>query len=136
MVDMAVITAFFKGIESTISIVRSINTTVSSIKNAELKNQVADLMGLLADQKMQSAEIKNIIFAKDQEIAELKKKLEELASSDKPIYQDGFYRFKDDNSDYCTRCWDDKMKKFRVTGTLIPNNFQCPQCKSYFKKSR
>lgn len=132
MVDVTLITSFLSSIDYAMNIGRTLNATASSLKNAILKAQVADLMDALADQKVKMAEIKNILINKEEEIQLLNKKMAESCSKEKPEYFHGIYRFKNDEGNYCTRCWDDKMKKFRVTRTTVSNNLQCPECKSNF----
>jgi len=132
MTDIAIISSVLSGINSALSIAKSIKEANSSIEAASFKLQLADLMSALADSKFQLFDIKNLIIEKNNQIELLEKKIKEIVTQEKPTYQYGIYKFKDDDGNYCTRCWDDKLKKFRVTRTPLPNNVQCPECKSNF----
>lgn len=130
MTDITLITSTLNGITSAIDIAKSIKNAGSSLEAATFKVELAELMCALADSKSQIAEIKNLIIEKDEHIELLEKKLKAMLSNEKPEYKKGFYKFENDDSNYCTRCWDDGMKKFRLTKTVVPNFVQCVQCKT------
>lgn len=131
MLDMALISSAISSISSAIDIAKSIKEANSSIESATLKMDLAKLMDSLADSRFTIAEIKNLIIEKDEQIDLAEKKLKYLISNEKPEYKNGMYRFERDEGNYCTRCWDDGFKKFRVTRVATPSNtVQCLQCKS------
>ena len=129
---MTLIASVISSVESTMNIVKALGETAFSMKNAVLKEKIAELMNLLADQKIKMAEIKNVILNKEEEIVLLKKQIAQINSNEKPRHERGVYKFGVDEGSYCTRCWDSKMKKFQVTETIIPGTRQCPECQSFF----
>jgi hypothetical protein len=88
MPDIAAISALIAGIKHATDIAKVVKEADYSLEQAETKLKMAELIGSLADVKMQAAEIKELVLEKDKRIAELeqwhsetqKYKLVELAS--------------------------------------------------------
>ena len=94
---------------------------------------IANLMVSLATSKSQIAEIKCLMLDKESQIERLQNEIAYLNSQDKPEYSHGIYKFKDDTGLYCTRCWDDERRKFRVTHLRVQGlgpQAQCVQCET------
>ncbi|MGA2655192.1 MAG: hypothetical protein ABSF18_04355 [Gammaproteobacteria bacterium] len=131
MID--IITTTLIGLNNAIDITKSISSANVSISEAQFKMDIATLMVSLATSKSQIAEIKYLMLDKESQIERLQSEITYLISQDKPEYSHGIYKFKDDEGFYCTRCWDDERRKFRVTRLMthgLGHQVQCVQCKT------
>src|SRR5262245_12510651 len=71
MPDISAITAILASIKHATDIAKVVKDADYSLENAETKLKMAELIGSLADVKMQAAEIKELVLEKDKRIAEL-----------------------------------------------------------------
>jgi hypothetical protein len=128
-------TELANAIQSAIEIATRLRNMSKKIEDAEIKTLFADLMGQLADAKLECVNLKT-------EIASLKEKNQEQAAAlkkrdeGKPKLANGVYKFEDDDGEFCTRCWDAQKQRIRVTE--LSGAFRdigratCPQCKAVF----
>lgn len=136
MPDIASIAAFLSSIKTATDIAKAINGADSSLEKAELKLKIADLLGTLADTKLQAIEIDELIHEKDQEINDLKDKLKFKVS----LVRSGrnYYDKKDvsHREPYCTYCWEVKRQPIHLTysETTYPGDhlYICPHCKNKY----
>jgi len=113
MPDIAVIASVLTSLKTASDIAKLVKDSGSTLAQAEFKLKLADLVGALADAKMQIAEIQDFVLEKDQTIRKLENQiaLKGAVEWDGKVYwvvEDG--RPKD--GPYCQRCYD-------VNGSLV-----------------
>ncbi len=118
-------------VKSAIEIAKTLKDSADLFDKAEVKLQLAELIGSLADAKMQIAEIQESLIDSEQEKKELRKKLE---TKDNMIFEKSYYwkligEVKD--GPFCQRCFDADEKLIRLQGG---NNdvWRCAQCDKTF----
>jgi len=135
MDPISVIATAISSIKTATEIAQILKVSESSIAEAENKLRIADIMNALADTKIAISEMKDILVAKDEEIASLKKRLEDKRNID---FRNGIYIEKDEAgkqiANYCPRCLDVDIKKVRLREQ--DNGFLCMQCRSFYPNSR
>ena len=113
MDPISVIATAISSIKTATEIAQILKVSESSIAEAENKLRIADIMNALADTKIAISEMKDILVAKDEEIASLKKRLEDKRNID---FRNGIYIEKDEAgkqiANYCPRCLDVDIKKY------------------------
>ena len=134
MFDISQISAISGAIDAVTNIVRGIKEADFSLDKAILKFNLAEMAEKLAEAKLQLADVTNLIHEKEQKVIFLQKKLEQLASNERPVLKGGCYTFEGDAALYCTACWD--MDFYKVTTSRVPSVQQhvrqCPKCKVPF----
>ncbi|CZF82789.1 hypothetical protein GCE9029_03441 [Grimontia celer] len=81
MPDMASIAAALSGVKTAAEIAKILKDSASSLEQAEIKLKFAELIGALADVKIELADIQAVVQEKDQFIAELEKKLQDSSET-------------------------------------------------------
>lgn len=108
-----------------------IQSTSSKLQKAEQKNEMADLVGTLADAKVMAAELKLALVDKDQEIRDLK---EQLRSKGKVVFQENVIFLQEENGvegPYCPNCWESDRKLVHLH--VHSNGFrECKTCDKRF----
>lgn len=129
MVDIAVAVG---SVKSAIEIAKLLKNSADSFDKAEVKLQLADLIGSLADAKMLIAEIQESLLESEQEKKEL---LAKLDLKENLIYEKPYYWTKisaqEKEGPFCQLCYDKDKKLIRLqhwgTGEWI-----CQACKTHF----
>jgi len=122
-------------VKSAIDIARILKDTADSLDKAEVKLQLAELIGSLADAKMQIAEIQEALIESDKEKKELEKK---LSQKENLFFERPYYLIKQDNEDndgpFCQICYDKDRKLIRLNNNrFIAGEWNCPVCKENFR---
>lgn len=135
MPDIASITAVITGIKNATDIANMIRTSEKSLEHAEVKAKLADLIGALADTKMQLANVKDDVLTRDERIKELEKALELQGSRE---YEDPYYWLKladgTKAGPFCQKCQDEGSKWIRLQTQGYAKGFwECKACKSTFQ---
>lgn len=126
-------------IGNAITLANRLKEISDNIKDAELKNILADLSLELADTKLKLAEIitENVSLKEQVNILESRKiNIEELT------FRDGLYYRKNDDNPFCTGCYDNNKKEIRLQRFSAVNTLQkkmgnliCPICETYYTKN-
>ncbi|MEE9354097.1 MAG: hypothetical protein V3U75_00765 [Methylococcaceae bacterium] len=106
MPDLTTIAAALGSLKSATEIAKFISNSGVTLENAEIKLKFAELVGALADAKLEIAEIQTHLINKDEEIRKLKSKLE---LEDNLVYENRCYwKIKGEGRDgpFCQRCYD------------------------------
>ena len=129
MPDLTTITAALSSIKTATDIARLIKDSGTSLEQAEIKLQIAELISSLADAKIEIASIQNDVVFKEQEILELKNKLnvKQNVTWEKPYYWIAEGESKD--GPFCQQCYDTGQKLIRLQGGG-KNAWHCQACKS------
>lgn len=136
MPDMAVISAILGSVKAATDIAKLIKDSDLSLEKAEFKLRLADLIGTLADARIQITEIQELLVIKDAHIQEL-----EDAFQNKDTFlrvRDAYYRVNDSGSPagqpHCMNCWQVKHKAYELHYEA-GNRFAkvCPVCKTKYE---
>ena len=129
MPDLTTITAALSSIKTATDIARLIKDSGTSLEKAEIKLQTAELIGALADAKIEIATIQTDMLEKDQAITDLSNQLQikKSVTWDKPYYWVEKGEKKD--GPFCQHCYDVDNKLIRLQGGG-KNTWRCQACKS------
>ncbi|MCH7421855.1 MULTISPECIES: hypothetical protein [Shewanella] len=136
MVDVGAISAGLTSIKMALEITKELRNIDSSLKDAEVKLKLAELIEALSDAKILMSEMRE----ENQELKLKIKKLEnQLDQADEVIFEKGHYFLKSPreglaSGPFCAKCYSD-------TGKLIPESelprtfhdlgkYKCPKCGS------
>ena len=116
MPDLATISTVLGSIKTATDIAKLIKDSGSSLEQAEVKLQIAELIGSLADAKIEVAGIQAQLMEKDETIKRLVAELNKKSAVvwDKPYY----WVQNEDGKDgpFCQRCYDADQKLIRLQG--------------------
>lgn len=131
MPDLTSISAILGSIKTAADIAKLIKDSGTSLEEAEIKLKIAELIGALADAKIEVAGIQTEILKKDEVIKELNDKLnlKESVIWEKPYYWTGEGDKRD--GPFCQRCYDDNQKLMRLQGGGT-NFWRCSVCSSSY----
>lgn len=121
-------------VKSAIEIAKTLKDSAGLFDKAEVKLQLAELIGSLADAKMQIAEIQESLINSEKEKKDLRKKMETI---DNMIYEKSYYwKMDGDKKDgpFCQRCFDSDEKLIRLQGGSN-DVWTCAQCNKTFRGS-
>lgn len=128
MPDIATISTALVSLKTAIEIARSLKNSGSSLEQAERKLQLAELIGSLADVKIEMAEVQSYLQDKDDLIKELNQKLgiKGALQWDMPYYWlvDGNMK----EGPFCQQCYDNNQKLIRLQGTGTIGVWCCNTC--------
>jgi len=135
MVDIGAISLALNSLKIATDTAVFLRNSGLSLKEAEHKLKLADLIGTLADAKIQFSEIQQLIFDKDKQIKELEDALEIKGKLKwaAPVY----YLIEGDSKEgpFCPQCKDNNQKLIRLQGS--GNGFWvCKTCKNTFTEER
>lgn len=135
MPDISAIASILTSLKVATDLTKILKEADLSFEAAEWKLKLAGITDALADAKIASAEVKDIISEKDEEIRSLKEALELKTKLTKQ--GDAYYLIDDDgkpNGDpYCLNCWESKhvLRHLAVASGNIRAR-QCPSCKNIY----
>lgn len=131
MPDITTIAGLLGSVKTATEIAKLIKDSGTSLEQAEIKLQMAELISALADVKMEIADIQTELISKNEQIAELKRKLEakDSVTWEKPYY----FIIKNGEKDgpFCQACFDNDGKLIRLQGGN-EGVWECRTCKSVF----
>lgn len=132
MDPLSAISAALSSIKGATEIAKIVRDSISNLEQAELKLRLAELTSLLADAKIDLANIQDVLNEKDRNIKELRG-LIDLINDEISWVMPFYYRVRNGAKDgpYCQRCWDVDKILVRVQ-CVAPDYFRCPQCKTEF----
>ena len=127
MIDIAIAV---RSVKSAIEIAKLLKDSADSFDKAEVKLQLAELIGSLADAKMQIAEIQEALIDSDREKKAL---LNKLNLKENLVYEKPYYWKKDGGNKegpFCQLCYDknDKLIRLQDWGN---GEWECKSCKTY-----
>lgn len=132
MPDITSISAALSSLNTASELVKVIRSSGVTLKDAEIKLKLAELIESLADAKIEISEIQGLLQSKQREIDELQSKLEiqENLIWDAPYYWLG--PKENENGPYCQNCYDDKSKLIRLQEG-ITGSWNCMTCDSNYR---
>ena len=81
MTDIASISAILSSIKTATDLARLLKDSKASLERAEVKLKLADLIGALADARIELSELQTLVLEKDKRIDELKLKLRDSGNT-------------------------------------------------------
>jgi hypothetical protein len=132
--DITSIGAALSSIKIAADLAKILKDSNNSLGQAEVNFKLADLVGALADAKMDVASIKELLIEKEQEILELKKSLE---TKDSIKWKKPYYFLQTGDSEdgpYCQTCYDNEKKLIRLQD-IGNGTWRCHVCTGYFEDS-
>lgn len=131
MVDIAMVSAALTSIKTATDVARLIKDGEKKLDQAEFKLKLADLIGNLADARIEIANITELLAAKDSEIRSLQTLLE---LKNNLIWEAPFYwKIKDGQREgpFCQQCFDASNKLIRCINKGYKQGvWNCHTCKS------
>jgi len=113
MPDLTAVSAVLGSIKTATDIARFLRESDFSLERAELKHKVADLVGALADAKLELVDVQETIAAKDKRIVELEDAFQSKGNLVRRY--DAYYDSDDSGAPFgvafCLRCWETEHKK-------------------------
>lgn len=136
MPDLTTISTILSSVKAATDIAKFISGADLSLEKAEMKMKVAELISCLADTKIATAEINDIIRQKDDKIKELE---EAFALKQKlKLYKDAYYEMNERGiplgHPYCAHCWEASNIGIHLHSSH-PNQI-CPHCKTKYGNHR
>lgn len=131
MPDLAAISSLLSSIKTATDIAQLLKHSHVSLEKAEYKLRLAELVGALADARIELARVQEALAAKDQQI----KALEEAADiSSKVKYQAPYYWLIEGESrdgPFCQQCYDHDGLLIRLQGSG-DGYWNCKTCKNNY----
>ncbi|MGK4305124.1 hypothetical protein ACSMFS_21340 [Shewanella xiamenensis] len=131
MVDIAMVSAALTSIKTATDVAKLIKDGAKQLDQAEFRLKLADLLGNLADAKIEIVNITELLAAKDAEIRSLQAQLE---LKDNLIWEEPFYwKITDGQRDgpFCQQCFDASNKLIRCINKGYQKGvWHCHTCKS------
>ncbi len=132
--DLTSVTAVLGSIKTATEIAKYIKETDLSLEKAETKLKLADLIGALADAKLEVVGVQQTLAEAEAKLRELRQALEVRGNL---RWEDPSY-WLDDNSDgsttdgpFCQQCYDSTVKLVRLQGDG-DGYFECKTCKNSY----
>ncbi len=114
MPDIGTIAAALSSLKSATDIAKFISDSGVSLEKAEVKLKFAELVGALADAKIEIAEIQGLLIEKDEEIRALKAKVDLTGNL---VFENRCY-WKEEgekrDGPFCQRCYDVESRLVRL----------------------
>lgn len=131
MADIATIAAALGSIKTASDIAKLIKDSSSTLEQAEIKLQIAELISALADAKIEMAGVQSEILEKDKTISGLQDLLDAKKNL---VWESPCYWVKEgDEKDgpFCQRCYDVDHKLVRLQGGG-EDAWGCHSCKNFY----
>jgi len=112
--DVGSISAAFTSLKTATELAKIIKDSTNSLEQAEVKFKLADLLGALAEAKVDMAEVQELLIQKDKEISSLKKELETKGNIN---WEKPYYFLHSENAKegpFCPTCYDKDNKLIRL----------------------
>jgi len=133
--EISALAAALSSIKNASDIAKLIKESGASLEKAEVKLKLAELVEALAEAKMETASIREVLLEKDDELRRLKSEIE---IKDKIIWENPYYfLINGDVKDgpFCQRCYDSEKKLIRLQSPGRNGYWECKECNSGYKDS-
>jgi hypothetical protein len=130
---VTVISSTLASIKTATEIAKLLKDADFSLEKAEFKLKLADLVGALADAKLQIVSVQDVVAEKDKTIKELEQQLD---LKGKMKYERPFYWKQDDDQKdgpFCQKCYDSNNKLIRLQKRGRQDQWDCLECGKDFE---
>jgi hypothetical protein len=132
MTDPVSVGALLTSIKTATGIAKFFRDSDINLQKAESKAKIADLISAMADVKIQTADLQEVLLEKDKHIRELKTK---LSIKDNLRFERPYYWLaredKSKDGPYCPHCKDKDDKLIRLQSSE-PGNWYCSVCSNVY----
>ena len=132
MSEIAAIGSILTSVKTATDIAKLLKNSTVSLEQAETKLKLAELVGSLADAKLEIAEIRDLIMEKDKQI---KKLIESQKLKGKMHWKDAVYYCKTEEGEFvgpfCPQCYDSENKVIRLQ-KVSQGHWRCMTCQNNF----
>jgi hypothetical protein len=136
MTDLMTIGTVITSIKTASDIAKLIKDSGTTLEKAEIKLKIADLIGNLADARIEMASIQELLLEKDTLIKELNDKLN---LKNKMVWESPYYFIENgDQKDgpYCQNCFDSAQQLIRLQKDKFTEGlWACTNCSESYKDS-
>ena len=136
MDPITAISSTLASIKTATEIAKLLKDADLSLEKAEYKLKLAELVGALADAKLEIVSVQDIVAEKDRTIKELEQKLD---LKGKVKFERPFYWKQDDDQrdgPFCQKCYDSKDKLIRLQQRGNRDEWDCLECSNYYRGPR
>ena len=139
MPDLALFGAALTSLKTATEIAKTLPDNDLAVEKAEFKLKLADIIGALADARVELAELQETVSAKDARIVHLE---QAFAAKDSLVrYRDAMYRVGADGQrtgqPLCLRCWEaDHQQRGLIESAVGHEIAFCNVCKSSYNSAR
>ncbi len=133
MIEIPAMAAILVSLKNASDIARMIKDSGATLKQAEINLKLADLIGSLADAKMEFANIRNLLTEREEEIRRLNNELRVKSDME---YEEPYYFMRTGTGregPFCQKCYDSAGKRMRLQLTGRKGYWECNECKSGYK---
>ncbi|MFC3717524.1 hypothetical protein ACFONC_15335 [Luteimonas soli] len=127
--DIPSISAALSSLKTATDIAKMVRESTTTLEKAEINLKMADLIGTLADTRVQLAEIKEALLERDEKITSLETALNTRAnlSYEAPYYWE--MKGEERVGPYCQKCYDVDGKLVRLQGSTSTRGWwHCHSC--------
>ena len=132
MPDIASISSILSSVKTATEIAKIIKNADLTLEKAEMKLKIADLISALADAKIATTEVQNIIDDKERQIKKLEDALE--LKSKLLRHEDAYYVINNNGNPsgdpYCSHCWEVEKKPVHLY--FVPHYAICSHCQTKY----
>ncbi len=135
MPDFTAIASILGSVKTATEIAKLLKESNSSLEQAEVKLQLADLISALADAKIETAEVQNLILQKDETIKELQEsfQIKKNVKYEKPYYW--LYQENKKEGPFCQHCYDKDDRLIRLQSSNDNGYWERKVCSNGYKDS-
>ncbi|MFH2051220.1 MAG: hypothetical protein ABIK96_02025 [bacterium] len=132
MNEIGSVAAILGSLKTAAEIVKLISETDTDLQKAEQRMKLAEVLGALADAKLEAVSVRDLLAAKEAEISDLRAQIEtsKLVFWKTPSY---YIEGKDEpEGPFCQRCYDADKKFIRLQQPGRAGYWVCRNCESSY----
>ncbi|GLQ72710.1 hypothetical protein [Vibrio penaeicida] len=132
MADIVTIGTALTSLKTAVELAKAVRTSASTLEQAEVNLQIADLISALADARIEVSEIQTLLLEKDELISKLQKEVENKGNT---IYEKPYYWLETNGQKegpYCQRCKDVDELLVRLQRASSKGRWACRSCKEIY----
>ena len=121
---------YVAGVKVAWELAKAIKTSADAIDDAQMKLQVAELIGALADARIEAAESSELISSLQQQL----KSKAQMKFNGSVYYK--IIEGEEQEGPWCPTCYDARGKEIRLqsnTGRAVRANWHCEECNGFFQ---
>ncbi|EIE9609474.1 hypothetical protein [Vibrio parahaemolyticus] len=132
MADITVIGTALTSLKTAVELAKAVRTSASSLEQAEVNLQIAELISALADARIEVSEIQSLLLEKEILISKLQKEIENKVNT---VFEEPYYWLENDgqrDGPYCQRCKDVDHLFVRLQSASSKGRWTCRACKEIY----
>ncbi|EGQ7800259.1 hypothetical protein P6A00_003880 [Vibrio parahaemolyticus] len=132
MADLATIGTALSSIKTAVELAKAVRSSTSTLAQAEVNLQLAELISALADARIEVSEVQGLLLEKEERIAQLQHELDNKGNT---VYEKPYYWLEtgeERDGPYCQRCKDVDHLFVRLQATSAKGRWSCRSCREVF----